>query len=218
MISIWAARTTTPPTGRPSASCSRPRRKHATPRGLTGRSCSGRCGSWPARRAYGRSSTSAPASPPQGTCTRSPGRSRRASAWPTSITTVASRVVHTHAGPVRLPEANTGAEALRASLSAPQSTGAARGTRETRSQSVLGVSWHRWPVTCRHARGRDDGTITHRPVDKPVDNLSLSLSLDLSLCAFTCRHARGRDRDNWERQLLIVRGSAGRADMRGPLR
>ena len=36
---------------------------------------------------------------------------------------VASRVVYARAGPVRLSEANTGAEALKASLSAPQSHG-----------------------------------------------------------------------------------------------
>jgi hypothetical protein len=38
-------------------------------------------------------------------------RPRRAPGSPTLTTTVASRVVHTRTGPLRLPEANTGAEA-----------------------------------------------------------------------------------------------------------
>ena len=44
----------------------RARPKCVRSRGRTGRSCSGRCGSWSARRGYGSSSTLAPASPPAG--------------------------------------------------------------------------------------------------------------------------------------------------------
>jgi len=50
--------------------------------------------------------------PPRATSTRSPSRSPRAPGSCTPTTTVASRVVHTRAGLLGLPEAN--AEALRA--------------------------------------------------------------------------------------------------------
>jgi S-adenosyl methyltransferase len=141
-------------TGKPSVRCSRPHRKSATRPGPTGHSCSGRSDSWLARRASGRSSTSGPASRPPGTFTRSPPRSRRAPGWPTSTTTVATRVVRTSAGSpsFRVAYWRTG--------SAPAQRGlASRVSRRGRRFRVFGLPLAQWrgaavpPCLRRGSRG-----------------------------------------------------------------
>ena len=66
----WAARTTSPPTGRPRKRAWPPGSRAASRPGRTGRSSAGRCDSWSRRRASRSSLTSAPGCPPLTTCTR----------------------------------------------------------------------------------------------------------------------------------------------------
>jgi hypothetical protein len=96
----------------------------------------------PRDRGQSRGGLAVPGCPALGSAGQSP--SEQEALYPVAyvlqdLLTVASRVVHTRAELVGLPEANTGAEVLRASLSAPRAR-AARDARDT-SQSVLGVSW-----------------------------------------------------------------------------
>jgi len=90
-----AARTTTPPTGRPPRRGARSTRVSPSAHGRTARSWAGLSAISPRRRGSASSPASAPASRRRATPTRSLRGSRLTAGSCTSITTVASRVVHT---------------------------------------------------------------------------------------------------------------------------
>jgi hypothetical protein len=106
--------------------------------------------------------------------------------------------VYTHSGPVRLPEANTGAEALRASLGAPQGAGQqeTRGMLSERPGRLLGPP-------ARSGRKRPGtGWTVMGPAPGAVDDLSQCLSHRLSARVYVQTRARGVRRDKFVRQTF----------------